>query len=43
MLKADALLGLGRMQEAEQTMDQARAIDPWDMRVYTFDQIKALV
>lgn len=43
MLKAYALLGLGRMQEAEQTMDQARAIDPWDMRVYTFDQIKALV
>ena len=39
ILKAYALLGLGRHLEAKQTIDLARAIDPYEFRIFTFDKM----
>lgn len=39
ILKAFALLGFGRKDEAEQTMDNARKLNPYDFRIFTFDSL----
>ena len=40
ILKAYALLGKGEENEAEKVMNVARELDPFDFRIYAFDQIK---
>ena len=40
ILKAFALLGYGKLDEAEATMDTARKLDPHDFRIFAFDKIK---
>ncbi|MBQ8311429.1 MAG: DUF5107 domain-containing protein [Clostridia bacterium] len=40
ILKAFALLGCGKYDEAEVTMNVARTLDPNDFRIFAFDKIK---
>lgn len=42
-LKAYALLGLGRFNEAEQFIDVAKSIQKYEFPIYAFDQIKKSV
>ena len=41
ILKAFALLGYGKKAEAEDAAAQARALDPYDFRLFAFDRVKA--
>ncbi len=40
ILKAYALLGLGRGREALRALDEARAWEPYDFRIHAFEEIK---
>ena len=40
ILKAYALLGYGKISEAETTMEEARKLNPYDFRIFAFDRIK---
>ncbi len=40
ILKAFALLGYGKCDEAEETIEVARKLNPYDFRIYAFDKIK---
>ena len=39
ILKAFALLGFGKKEEAEKTVDMARKLNPYDFRIFAFDRI----
>lgn len=43
ILKAYALLGLGHYTEAEQVLAQAKAVAPYDFRIYVFQKIANLL
>lgn len=43
ILKAYALLGCGKYNEADECMNAAREIDPYDFRIYAYDQIAETV
>ena len=40
ILKAFALLGFGKYDEALETIEKARAINPYDFRIFAFDRVK---
>ena len=40
ILKAFALLGMGKQSEANETIDKARKLNPYDFRIFAFDRIK---
>ncbi len=40
VLKAFALLGFGKYDEALETIEKARAINPYDFRIFAFDRVK---
>ena len=40
ILKAYALLGKEKIAKAEAVLAEARALSPYDFRIYAFDQIK---
>ena len=42
ILKAFALLGYGKQDEAEDNISVARAINPYDFRIFAYDKIKSL-
>lgn len=43
VLKAFALLGLGKPEEAKEAINAARALSPYDFRVFAFDEIEEKV
>lgn len=43
VLKAYAMLGLGRTSEAEQEIENARILSKFDYRIYSYDQICSLI
>jgi len=40
ILKAFALLGYGKKAQAEEAIDEARRLNPYDFRIYAFDSVK---
>ena len=40
ILKAFALLGYGKYDEAIETIEKARAINPYDFRIFAFDKVR---
>ena len=40
VLKAYALLGYGKFEEANKAIDEARKLNPYDFRIFAFDKIK---
>lgn len=40
ILKSFALLGHGKKADAERAMDEARALSPYDFRVFIFNRLK---
>ena len=41
ILKAFALLGYGQKVEAEETIEKARKLNPYDFRIFAFDRVKS--
>lgn len=39
ILKAFALLGYGKVQDAKLAIDEARKLNPYDFRIFAFDKV----